>query len=136
MRAHDAPLKNFSSSSALVIAISTYVIVRNSVQRQDFARGKYRLVHLLLVAQAVLGIVLDGCAEEGVDEGCFPQTTLTNDHNRESSTSKRQALAYAQRSSSRALLYAPLRNDLVSLVGQVGNANEFIDVSGHRIRWW
>jgi hypothetical protein len=39
------------------------------------------------VAEAVLGIVLNGCAEESVDESCFPQTALTNNHNGESSTS-------------------------------------------------
>jgi hypothetical protein len=70
----------------------------------------YCLVSLLLVAETVFGIVFDGSAEQSVDEGCLSETALANDHNSEGST--------------------PLCNNLVTLVGQIGNANCVIDVSG------
>jgi len=81
-----------------------------------------RLVDLLLVAALVVGIVLDGGGEERVDEGCLSESRLASnlesvrrgprtgghdagcpDHDRESS--------------------APLSDDFVSLVGQIGNTN-------------
>lgn len=37
------------------------------------------LVHLLVVSSLVVGIVLDGCGEEGVDEGCLSETGLASD---------------------------------------------------------
>ena len=35
-----------------------------------------RLVHLLVVAALVVGVVLDGGGEEGVDEGCLAEPRL------------------------------------------------------------
>lgn len=49
----------------------------------------YGFVHLLLVAEAVLGIVLDGSAEQSIHEGSLPETTLSYNHDGESSTSVR-----------------------------------------------
>lgn len=36
------------------------------------------LVHLLVVSSLVVGIVLDGGREEGVDEGCLSETGLAS----------------------------------------------------------
>jgi hypothetical protein len=36
------------------------------------------LVHLLVVSSLVVGVVLDGCGEEGVDEGCLSKTGLAS----------------------------------------------------------
>ena len=36
------------------------------------------LVHLLVVSSLVVGIVLDGGGEEGVDEGCLSETGLSS----------------------------------------------------------
>lgn len=61
------------------------------------------LVDLLLVASLVIGVVLDGGREESVDEGSLAQTRLASNHNSEAG--------------------ATLRDNLVSLVGQIGNTN-------------
>lgn len=37
------------------------------------------LVHLLVVSSLVVGIVLDGCGEKSVDEGCLSETGLASD---------------------------------------------------------
>ena len=37
-----------------------------------------RLVHLLVVSSLVVGIVLDGGGEKGVDEGCLSKTRLAS----------------------------------------------------------
>ena len=57
------------------------------------------LVDLLRMAAAVVGVVLDGSGEEGVDEGGLAETGLAGNHDSESGTA--------------------LRNDLVTLVGQL-----------------
>lgn len=44
------------------------------------------LVDLLCVATAVVGVVLDGGGEEGVDEGGLAETRLASDHDSESGT--------------------------------------------------
>jgi hypothetical protein len=62
-----------------------------------------RLVDLLLVPALVIGVVLDGGGEERVDEGGLAQARLASDHNSEGGT--------------------PLRDNLVPLVGQIGDAN-------------
>ena len=36
------------------------------------------LVHLLVVSSLVIGVVLDGCGEKGVDEGCLSKTGLAS----------------------------------------------------------
>ena len=36
------------------------------------------LVHLLVVSSLVIGVVLDGCGEKGVDEGCLSETGLAS----------------------------------------------------------
>jgi hypothetical protein len=61
------------------------------------------LVNLLLMTALVVGIVLDGGREKGVDEGRLSKAGLASNHNSEASTT--------------------LSDDLVSLVGQIGNAN-------------
>lgn len=60
------------------------------------------LVDLLRVTSAVVGVVLDGGAEEGVDEGGFAQARLACHHDGEGS--------------------AALGNDLVALVGELEGA--------------
>lgn len=57
------PLKNFSSSSALVMAISTCRKGQQDVQRLKWYEYTYGLIHLFLMTKAVLRIILDGCAE-------------------------------------------------------------------------
>lgn len=57
------------------------------------------LVDLLLVSPLVIGIVLDGRGEQGVDEGGLSEARFAGNHNSEGGT--------------------PLSNNLVSLVGQV-----------------
>ena len=57
------------------------------------------LVDLLRVTAAVIGVVLDGGGEEGVDEGGLAQARLAGNHDSESGTA--------------------LRNNLVTLVGQL-----------------
>ena len=57
------------------------------------------LVHLLVVSSFVVGVVLDGGGEEGVDEGGLAQARLAGNHDSESGTA--------------------LRNNLVALVGQL-----------------
>jgi hypothetical protein len=89
-----------------------------------------RLVDLLLVPALVVGIVLDGGGEERVDEGGLAQPGLASnlangqnrlrhhyrhgnpDHDRERST--------------------PLGDNLVPLVGQIGNANRRRALGGGR----
>lgn len=61
------------------------------------------LVDLLLVSALVIGVVLDGRGEEGVDKGGLAQARLASNHDGEASTA--------------------LGDNLVSLVGQIGNAN-------------
>lgn len=61
------------------------------------------LVDLLRVTSAVVGVVLDGGGEEGVDEGGFAQARLACDHDGEGS--------------------AALGNDLVTLVGELAGAS-------------
>ncbi|KUI52641.1 hypothetical protein VP1G_10488 [Cytospora mali] len=61
------------------------------------------LVDLLLMSPLVVGIVLDGCGEESVDEGSLAETRLAGYHNGEGGAS--------------------LRDDLVALVWQIGDAN-------------
>lgn len=53
----------------------------------ELVRQTNRLVHLLLVSQLMLSIILDGCAEESIDEGGLSQATLADDHYRESCAS-------------------------------------------------
>ena len=62
------------------------------------------LVHLLVVSSLVVGIVLDGGGEEGVDEGGLAQARLANKHHCES-----EALATR--------LEMPL-------IGQIGKSNK------------
>lgn len=57
------------------------------------------LVHLLSMTAAMVGVVLDGRAEEGVDEGGLSEAGLACDHDREGSTT--------------------LGHDLVALVGEL-----------------
>ena len=57
------------------------------------------LVDLLRMTAAVVGVVLDGGGEEGVDEGGLAQARLAGNHDSESGTA--------------------LRNNLVTLVGQL-----------------
>jgi hypothetical protein len=57
------------------------------------------LVNLLGMTATVVGVVLDGGGEEGVDEGCLSQTRLTSNHDSESGTA--------------------LCNNLVALVGEL-----------------
>jgi len=57
------------------------------------------LVDLLGVTAAVVGVVLDGGGEEGVDKGGLAQARLAGNHDSESGTA--------------------LRNNLVTLVGQL-----------------
>lgn len=38
----------------------------------------YGLIHLLVVSSLVVGVVFDGCGEEGVDEGCLSETRLAS----------------------------------------------------------
>jgi hypothetical protein len=57
------------------------------------------LVDLLRVTAAVVGVVLDGGGEEGVDEGGLAEARLASNHDSEGGTA--------------------LRNDLVTLVGQL-----------------
>jgi hypothetical protein len=57
------------------------------------------LVDLLGKTSTVVGVVFDGGAEEGVDEGCLAETRLASDHDGEGGTS--------------------LRDDLVTLVGEL-----------------
>jgi hypothetical protein len=57
------------------------------------------LVDLLRMTAAVVGVVLDGGGEEGVDEGGLAQARLASDHDGESGTA--------------------LRNNLVTLVGEL-----------------
>jgi hypothetical protein len=45
------------------------------------------LVDLLGETSAVVGVVLDGGAKKGVDEGCLAETRLASDHDSEGSTS-------------------------------------------------
>jgi hypothetical protein len=61
------------------------------------------LVDLLLVAALVVGIVLDGGGEKGVDEGGLSEARLASNHDSEGSST--------------------LRDNLMSLVGEIGNAN-------------
>jgi hypothetical protein len=57
------------------------------------------LVNLLRMTAAVVGVVLDGGGEEGVDEGSLSQARLASNHDSESGTA--------------------FRNDLVALVGEL-----------------
>lgn len=87
----------------------------------------------------VVGVVLDGRGEEGVDEGRLAQTRLASNlrakacvlvtvrTNKQSSSPGRRRVC--KRQISRAIAYhdgeasSTLRDNLVSLVGQIGNAN-------------
>ena len=59
----------------------------------------HSLVNLFLMTAAVIGVVLDGGGEEGVDEGGLAQARLASYHHRESGTT--------------------LSHDLVTLVGEL-----------------
>ena len=82
------------------------------------------LVHLLLVALLVVGIVLDGGGEQCVDEGCLSQSRLASDldskmlANSSEHENKYSVSSYHDREAS-----TTLGNNLVSLVGEIGNAN-------------
>lgn len=89
LRTDSIPLKNFSSSSALVMAISTYPNGQLPCNDCDPTERTHCLIHLLLMADTVLGIVLDGRAEQGVDEGGLSQAALAHHHDSEGSTSAR-----------------------------------------------
>lgn len=91
------------------------------------------LVNLLLVAALVVGIVLDGGGEERVDEGGLSQSGLASNlksdpvstGERADFSRQRYGIAHHNSEGSTAL-----RNDLVSLVREVGNANERRGIGG------
>jgi hypothetical protein len=70
-----------------------------------------RLVNLLGVASAVIGVVLDGCAEEGVDEGGLSQAGFASNHDGEGST----ALGHNLVALVWELLYISMRADVLSM---------------------
>jgi hypothetical protein len=83
------------------------------------------LVDLLLVAALVVGIVLDRGGEERVDEGRLAKARFASNLE----TRRPVRTCSNDRYYSKIVPYhnsecsAPLRNDLVSLVGEIGNAN-------------
>lgn len=100
------------------------------------------LVDLLLVSALVVGIVLDGGGEKGVDEGRLSQAGLASDLLSELSVGVRtrhasyhgggvwqpgRSESYHNREAS-----TTLGNDLVSLIRQVGNANGRSAFGGRR----
>jgi hypothetical protein len=82
------------------------------------------LVNLLLVSALVVGVVLDGRREQRVDEGGLAQARLSSDLQVSHisapriSASRKRVATYHDCESGTAL-----SNNLVSLVGQIGNAN-------------
>lgn len=70
-----------------MIAISTCKKGQQGVRSLKQYECTYGLVHLLLVTKAVLGVILNSCAEQRVYEGGFSKATLSNNHDGESGTS-------------------------------------------------
>jgi hypothetical protein len=82
------------------------------------------LVNLFLVAFLVIGVILNGGREECVDEGRLSQARFTSNLmggsrvSPEHNTERKHSYTHHDGEGS-----TPLGDDLVSLVGQVGNAN-------------
>jgi len=79
------------------------------------------LVDLLLVSALVVGIVLDGGGEQGVDEGSLSQSRLAS--NLDKTVRRSFTIALDGDADHNSECGASLRNNLVPLVRQIGNAN-------------
>lgn len=82
-----------------------------------------RLIDLLLVPALVVGIVLDGGGEEGVNEGRLAQPGLASNLARKLEGNSGNLTENSFLPDHDGERGTPLRDNLVPLVGQIGNAN-------------